>query len=138
MLSVLEARKRKFEESRRLTPPDSEFIIPIHLEHTGKVIGWSKGFIFHDRKRTIEVDTARILDDETWNRIERGELAGFSFAGIVSDATCCICGKEYVDCNHIAGIKYDGEECIVRTTIRPAEISIVKDPVQPFAKIRRG
>jgi predicted DNA binding CopG/RHH family protein len=139
ILSALETRKRRFEESRKLTPPDPEYFFPIHLEHTGKVVGWSKGLIFNDQKGTMEVDTARILDDEAWNRIEGGELTGFSMAGIVSTATCLICGEEYVDCNHIAGTKYDGVECTVRLLkILPAEISIVKDPVQPLARIKRG
>jgi len=139
ILSALKTRKRRFAESRKLTPPDPEYFFPIHLEHTGKVVGWSRGLVFNDQKGTMEVDTARILDDETWNRIERGELTGFSIAGIVSTATCLICGEEYVDCDHIAGIKYDGVECTVRLlTILPAEISIVKDPVQPLARIRRG
>jgi uncharacterized protein (DUF4415 family) len=139
ILSALEAGKRRFEDSRKLVPPDPGYFIPVHLEHTGKVVGWSKGFIFNDQKRSIEVDTTNICDDETWERIQRGELTGFSIAGIISDATCLICRKEYVDCNHIAGVNYGREQCAVRTTtLLPAEISIVRDPVQPLARIRRA
>ncbi len=136
ILSTLEARKRRFEESRKLTTPYPGYVIPVHLEHTEKVVAWSKGFIFDDAKKTIAVDETRICDDETRERIQRGELRGFSVAGIVSRAMCLICGADYVDCNHIAGINYEGEKCTVRTTTRPAEISIVKDPVQPLARIR--
>ena len=138
MLSALEDRKHRFEESRKLTSPYPGYFIPIHLEHTGKVVGWSKGFIFNDQKKAIGVDTTKICDDETWERIERHELRGFSIAGIVSNAKCLICREEYVNCNHIAGIKYNGEKCTVRATTRPAEISIVKDPVQPLARLERA
>jgi len=136
ILSALEARKRRFEETRKLTPPEPEYFLPVYLEHMGKVVGWSKGLVFDDEKRSIGIDTTKILDDETRKRIKRGELTGFSISGIVSSATCLICKKEYVDCNHIAGLKYHGQECTVRTTILPAEISIVTDPVQPAARIK--
>lgn len=138
ILSALGDRKRRFEDSRKLISPYPGYSIPIHLEHTGKVVGWSKGFIFNDRKKTIRVDTTKICDDETWERLERDELRGFSIAGIVSNAKCSICRKEYVNCNHIAGINYNGKQCIVRTAIRPAEISIVKEPVQPLAHLERA
>ena len=137
ILSALEARKRRFDETRKLLPPDPEYPIPIHLEHTGKVVGWCKGFVFDDEKKTIGVDTIRIVDEETRRRIKRGELRGFSQAGIASSATCLICGKEYVDCNHIAGMRYGSQECTVRYTVLPAEISIVKEPVLPIARIER-
>jgi predicted DNA binding CopG/RHH family protein len=127
VLSVLEARKRRFEESRKLVPPDPEYFIPVHLEHTEKVVGWSKGFILNDQNRSIEIDTIKICDDETRERIQRGELKGLSHAGIVSSATCLVCGNQYVECNHVAGNKY---------TILPAEISIVRDPIQPLARIK--
>ncbi|MGD0567418.1 MAG: hypothetical protein ABSA78_03355 [Candidatus Sulfotelmatobacter sp.] len=136
ILSALEARKRRFEESRKVNTPYPGYVIPVHLEHTGKVVGWSKGFIVDDQKKTIATDEIRICDDETRERIQRGELRGFSIAGIVTKATCLICGADYVDCDHIASVSYEGEKCTVRTTTRPAEISIVKDPVQPLARIR--
>ncbi len=137
ILSALEARKHRFEESRELSPPDPEYCVPVHLEHSGKVVGWSKGFVPDDQEKVIRVGPSKIYDDETLRRIENGDLRGWSIAGIISSATCLLCGKEYVDCNHIAGMNYDGKECIVQTTIRPAEISIVKDPVQPLARIKR-
>jgi hypothetical protein len=65
ILAVLEARRRRFEESRKVIPPDTQYFIPVHLEHTGKIVGWSKGFIFNDQERTISVDAIRICDDET-------------------------------------------------------------------------
>lgn len=138
LLASLELRKRQFEEARKLAPPNSDFFLPIFLEHTEKIVGWSKGLIFDDEKKRIGVDTAKIFDDETWKRIQSGELKGWSFAGIVPSATCLICGGEYVDCNHIAGIKYNGRECQVRYTLLPAEISIVKEPVQPIARVEKA
>src|ERR1700691_328533 len=119
ILEALETRKRRFEESRKLVAPDPEYFFPIHLEHTGKVVGWAKGLVFDDREKSIGLGAIRIFDDETLRRIQSGELNGFSHAGIVSGATCAVCGKEYVDCNHIGGVRY---------TLLPAEISIVKDP----------
>jgi len=135
LLLSLEGRKRRFEDSRRLISPYAGYPIPINLEHTEKVVGWCKGFVFDDRQRSIGVDETRICDDETWDRIQSGELKGFSVGQIVLHATCLICGQDYVDCNHVAGNDYAGRECVVRTTPLPAEISLVKDPVQPLARI---
>ena len=136
ILLGLETRKRNFEESRKVASPQAEYFLPIHLEHTGKVVGWAKGFVFDEENMSIAIDTAKILDDETWKRIIFGELIGFSIAGIVSSATCLICNREYVECNHVSGQNYDGQECTVRVTILPAEVSIVRDPVQPAARIK--
>jgi predicted DNA binding CopG/RHH family protein len=137
MLAALEARKRRFEASRKIISPYPGYPIPIHLEHTCNIVGWSKGFVFDDKEKAIAVDIAKICDEETWRRIQHGELMGFSIAGIVTDAVCQICRTQYVECNHIAGIEYEGRRCTVRTVLLPAEISIVKDPVQPLSRIER-
>jgi predicted DNA binding CopG/RHH family protein len=137
LLVALETRKRKFEESRRLVSPYPDYRIPIQLEHSGKVVGWSKKPIGNDQEKAILIE-AQISDAETQRRINSGELKGFSHAGIASNATCLICESEYVECNHIAGNIYEGVECTVRYTLLPAEISVVKNPIQPLARIRKS
>jgi hypothetical protein len=136
ILASLDNRKRQFQKSQEVVSPYAVYVFPIHLEHTGKIVGWSKGLIFDDHAKAIRLDSTTIIDDETWERIQKGELQGFSVAGIVCGAICSVCGEDYTDCNHIAGRTYTKGECIVRITkLLPAEISIVREPVQPLAKI---
>jgi hypothetical protein len=136
ILALLDTKKRQFASSQTVSSPEDDYKIPIHLEHTEKIIGWSKDFIFDDEKRSIKLDSTIIVDNDTWDRIKSGELKGLSIAGIVCGAKCMICGQEYVECNHLAGHKYDSKKCIVSINkINIAEISIVKEPVQPLAKV---
>lgn len=136
ILESLNSRAQQYEESRKVVPPDHTRPTPIHLEHTGKIIGW--GRVLSDDKG-LKVESAKITDDETAHRVESGELSGFSISGLIYDSTCSICGKDYVECNHIAGTFYDEVECVVRIDgIDLAEISIVKNPVQPLAKLRKA
>jgi NADH:quinone oxidoreductase NDUFS5-like protein len=136
LLASLNDRAKHFAASREAVVPDSSHPHPIHLEHTGKVVGWAREVLVDDTG--LRVDDIRVIDGATWERIQSGELQGLSIAGIVASATCAICGREYVDCNHIAGKTYAGKECVVRINdFRIAEISIVKEPVQPLARIER-
>ena len=98
-------------------------------------MGWGR---IHKGDKGLRVEDAKITDEEAWTRIQSGDLKGFSIGGLIYSATCSVCNSDYVDCNHIAGRKYDGMKCGVRIDgIDLAEISIVKDPVQPLAKIQK-
>ena len=139
LLDALNQRANQYAEARKIVAPDPMRPFPIHLEHTGKIVGWAQNVFPDDKTKRLMVEGGRITDDETWDRIESGDLKGFSIGGIVTDSRCLVCNREYVDCNHIAGEQYDGKECIVQITgILLAEISIVKEPVQPAAVIKTG
>ncbi|MCZ6678562.1 MAG: hypothetical protein O7E52_15100 [Candidatus Poribacteria bacterium] len=132
ILDSLDKRSQGYRESLKTTPPDPDRSIPIFLEHTTKIVGWGRGWI--DSTGAFRVKLP-ITDDETRKRKQSGELKGFSPGGIVYRSTCSVCKGDYVDCNHIEGREYDGVECTVRLNdFAIAEISIVKDPVQPLAK----
>jgi hypothetical protein len=137
LLRALDTRKRNFAASESVTPPDPVYRLPIYLEHTGSIVGRSKGFVFDDEKKETRLEATRITDAETSERIKRGELGGVSVAGIVRSAVCSICRAEYVDCNHVSGTSYDGETCVVTVNEWSfAEVSIVKDPIQPLARVK--
>lgn len=136
LLSALDTRKRNFAASESVTPPDPVYRLPIHLEHAGRIVGWSRGFVFDDEKREIRLEATRITDAKTSERIRRGELRGFSVAGVVHSSVCSVCHAEYVDCNHISGTSYHGDSCVVTVNEWSfAEVSIVKDPIQPLARV---
>jgi hypothetical protein len=108
--------------------------IPIYLEHTTKVVGWIDEIV--KDTEGLRVKGAHITDDETLDRIKEGELKGWSIGGLMHKGMCTICGQDYLECLHIAGHDYDGKSCSVRIdNFSIAEISVVKDPAQPLAKI---
>ena len=85
------------------------------------------------------LEGVKITDEQTKLRIECDDLIGFSVGGIIQKSTCFICKKDYVACNHITGQIYDGKECVVRIDkILIADFSVVKNPVQQFARIQKA
>jgi len=112
IVSKLIERKRLYEQTLKINSPDPNLPIPIHLEHSDKIVGWGKRVIKDDTG--LKVEGIKIIDDEVWRKIQSGELTGCSIAGIITRSTCSICSGEYVDCNHIAAKIYDGQECAVR------------------------
>lgn len=134
ILSSLDERKHRFAESQKITSPDPAHPYPVHLEHTPKIIGWAQDIYKDDIG--IRLDGIKIVDDETWQRIQSGELTGLSPGGVITSSVCQICKRDYIDCNHIAGETYEGEECTVWiASMCIAEFSIVKEPAQPLAKL---
>jgi hypothetical protein len=134
ILSSLDQRKREYLASLNEVSPDPNCPYPIHLEHTPKIVGWAEDTHFDDMGWVV--DHIKIVDNETWQRIQSGELQGLSVGGIITSSICQVCKCEYVDCNHIGGQLYDGKECSVWiASICVAEISIVKEPVQPLARL---
>jgi hypothetical protein len=123
---VMELFNRVHEASRFPDWGKPGYDRPLYLEHTNKIVGWTKLIGHGDATRAECV----ITDDDTWERWQKGELRGFSIAGIVEESTCSICKRDYKACNHVTGRYYDGKECvnhIERLTL--TDVSIVRDPI---------
>ncbi len=128
VIAAFKTQQQSFGESFRVTSPDPTRPTPIFLEHSPKIVGW--GRVFLDKSGKVMVD-AKGTHDETWEKTRDGVMKGFSWGGLVEQAVCSICQKDYMNCNHVAGKKYKGKECIVRLgQVHWAEISLVSDPVQ--------
>lgn len=127
ILAAMQEKSQRFASASIVTPPDATHTIPIHLEHTGKVVAWAASL--ETDELGLRLDGIKVTDDQTWERIRSGELTGLSIAGLVYSSTCGTCARDYTECNHIAGTEYDGVECSVQLTgIDLAEISIVTTP----------
>ena len=136
ILKSLDDRANQYKESQQVETPISECPYPIYLEHTSKIVGWAERFV-RDEKG-LGVDGVRIVDPEIESLIEDGYITGFSYGGIIKGSTCSICDGEYVSCNHIACREYKGKECLVRIDdFLIAELSLVKDPIQPLDRIKK-
>ncbi len=136
ILKSLDDRANQYKESQQVETPISECPYPIYLEHTSKIVGWAERFV-RDEKG-LWVDGVRIVDLEIESLIEDGYITGFSYGGIITGSTCSICNGEYVSCNHIARREYKGKECLVRIDdFLIAELSLVKDPIQPLDRIKK-
>lgn len=136
VMKLMERRMQRYEKSQALVRPDPTRPDPVFLEHTDKLIGWGKVLIDKEGLRLRDVE---IIDKRTSKRVEEGTLEGLSIAGLIYDSTCTICEGRYVECKHIAGTDYEGEECANRIDgILLTEISFVKKPVQPLAKIEKS
>lgn len=113
---------------------DLDLPVPIHLEHTSKVVG--HGTIWQDEQGRL-VGKVRIEDGDTWNRIQLEELVGFSIGGIAKEYVCSICNKDYFACKHIKGQEYNGKEAFgIIKALDLAEISIVSDPTNIDCSIK--
>jgi hypothetical protein len=135
LLAKLSERSKRYAESQYTRAPDPALPIPIHLEHSEKIVAWAEKLSKDDIG--LKIEGVRIIDDDTWRRIEGGELKGLSIAGIVTRSTCTVCDGEYVKCNHITGKSYGDEICGNRIdAFRIAEISLVAQPVNPLAQIQ--
>ena len=135
ILDLMNKRGRTFAESLAQPPPDSVRPVPIYLEHTGQIVGWGKLCV---DEKGLRVETAKITDDRTWERIQCDDLRGFSIGALVYSSECSICKEQYVVCNHISGREYEGMKCVVKITgFDLAEVSVVCEPVHPLAKIER-
>jgi len=123
-----------YAKTRAFPPPQKEFPEPILYEHTDRIVGWGRLSL---DEVGLNVD-ARISDPGIRMKLDSGELQGFSFGALIYDSECSVCGRQYVDCNHITGRTYRVVECIA--TIRGAdlaEISVVAQPANPYAQARR-
>lgn len=104
---------------------NSEFPVPIYLEHSSKVVGWGNCYV---DEKGLRVE-ARIDDELTKQQVETGKLVGFSIGGIAKKYMCSICQRDYFVCPHIRGETYEGQEAYINIEeIDLAEISIVSNP----------
>ena len=133
ILRLIERQAQRFKDLQTIDPPDPTKPLPIFLEHTDKLVGWGRASL---DEKGLRVDDVQIIHKKTLKRMKEGELKGLSIAGLIHDSRCSICDLQYVDCNHITGQLYDGQECLNRIDgILLAETSLVEKPVQPKAKI---
>jgi hypothetical protein len=133
ILRLFERKARRYEESQRIKPPDPLRPVPIFLEHSDKLVGWGRTSL---DEKGLRLNDVLMTHKKTLKRMEEGTLAGLSIGVLIHDSTCSICNGQYVDCNHIAGQLYDGEECTNRIEgVSLAETSLVSKPVQPRARI---
>lgn len=59
-----------------------------------------------------------------------------SIGGIVSECECSICGRDYRECEHIAGRPYRGRMCSrIIKKMDLEEISIVKEPANKLCRV---
>ncbi len=108
--------------------------VPIHFEHTSKVVGWGNASIVDNG---LVVTNVKIDDAETRRLIKAKKLIGFSIGGIAKRYECSICHKNYFLCKHIKGYIYNGKKayCNIKN-LDLAEISIVSDPANADALIK--
>jgi len=138
ILKVFERRAKRYAESQAIEPPDPTRPVPLFLEHTTKLIGWGRAGL---DEKGLRLDDIGIIHKQTLKAMKRGDFEGLSIAGLVYDSVCSICERQFVDCNHIAGKEYDGRKCVNKIDgILLAETSLVKQPIQPKARIesKRG
>jgi len=133
IIEKLKNNKDDFGKSFSTPSPFPDLPHPVNLEHTPKIVGW--GLVGHDEKGMI-MKELRITCKQTWERIQNGEIKGFSIGGLVSESKCRICNSDYTECNHITGQLYGGKECIAELNkLDLAEVSVVKEPSNPLANI---
>ena len=115
--------------------PDPARPVPVYLEHMDRIVAWGRLAI---DDYGLRVDDARVVDDETWERLSDGSLSGMSIGALVRKSRCSVCGQSYFDCPHLSGEQYDGVPCVVHIEdLDLGEVSIVRNPVNPSARITR-
>jgi phage head maturation protease len=133
ILGMFERRAKRYAESQAIEPPDPTRPVPLFLEHTTKLVGWGRARL---DEKGLRLEDIKIIHKKTLKAMKRADLEGLSIAGLVYDSVCSICERQYIDCNHIAGKEYDGRKCLNRIDgILLAETSLVKQPIQPKARI---
>jgi hypothetical protein len=129
VLKMVEREQRDYSHAFTLRSSSANAPIPIFLEHTTQIVGWCNLDI---DDRGICVRNGEIKDHITWRKVESGELKGLSITGIASKSICSVCGRNYVDCNHITGIEYESSHCT--NGIKKAifiNVNLVSKPVNP-------
>jgi hypothetical protein len=107
---------------------------PILLNHQPKIIGWCR---LKSTNVAIEIDKGIITNKAVYRKMKEGKYKGGSITGIAKVSTCNICNSNYVNCNHIAGKKYNKEICynkIIEADL--IEVSVVKEPINTATFIK--
>ncbi|TQO98042.1 HK97 family phage prohead protease [Vibrio cholerae] len=133
VLNRMIADKNKMSTALQRTSPHSELPWAVHLEHTHEIVGWCNLFEDH---YGLRCDPMKITCIDTWEKIQSGELKGFSVGGMIAKSKCNICNLDFVDCNHISGKTYNDTECICEIhQFDLAEVSVVKNPANSLANV---
>ncbi|PSL42396.1 hypothetical protein CLV51_11334 [Chitinophaga niastensis] len=118
-----------FGQCLDLRSPYPNLPTPIFYEHKPRIVGWSS-IIVDDMG--IKIKDSQIIDKNIFRKIETGKIKGGSMTGIAEKSVCSICGSDYVNCNHIAGEKYNNNDCINHIEkATGVEFSLVKNPINP-------
>lgn len=126
ILDAMQRRRDEYASSLRAVAPDPALPIPLYVEHSTKIVGWGNLKLSDG---SLAVHPVHITDAQTRDRIKRGELRGFSIAGIVSEAVCKECQKDSRECDH--GVDADVPCLTELKKVDLCEISIVRAPVNP-------
>lgn len=119
-------KKEGFERSLKIKSPFKDLPTPIFLEHEPKIIGWCQLSSDDIGLRSKMIITDKIVK----RRVFQKRLKGLSVTGIATATQCSICNSDFIHCNHIPNIEYNGKKCfntILETDY--VEASIVKSPV---------
>lgn len=118
--------KDGFEKCFKIITPIPKFPTPIFLEHKPKVVGWCSLYVDDVGLKAEGIIVNKVIR----KRISQNRLNGMSVTGIAKKTECSICKKKYTECNHIAGNKYEGINCL-NTIVESdfVEASIVKEPI---------
>jgi len=118
---------KEFEKCFSLKSPYKDLPTPLFSNHKPKIIGWGRLKLTPE---TLEFEDSIIFDKTAKRKIKEGKIRGASVTGIADKSICSICKLDYINCNHIAGDKYDDAICsneIHEATL--IEVSLVKEPV---------
>ncbi|HVN63730.1 MAG TPA: hypothetical protein VMT58_03780 [Candidatus Binataceae bacterium] len=134
LIRLMKSRQASYAASRRTAAPTLDRPFPIFLEHTSRIVGWAQPQLTDEG---ILIENCEVTDPDTLERIKKGELKGFSIAGIVKEARCNICKGDLVECVHCPGELCGGVECIA-TILKMdlGEISIVREPANPGCTLK--
>jgi hypothetical protein len=67
LLQLQKQRVEIYTQSEKQLPPHPNLTIPIHLEHTGKIVGWAEGL--KEDEKGLAIEGGHITDPETLHRI---------------------------------------------------------------------
>jgi hypothetical protein len=115
-----------YKKCFEIKPPYLELPVPILLQHKPNIIGWCKLWIDNN-----SIMAEGIINDKTVKRrISQNRLKGASITGIATKSVCSICNSNFVYCNHLPHVNYNGIICYNSITESEfVEMSIVKEPV---------
>jgi len=129
-LNQIEKNRKNLQDEYKkcfeIKPPNLELPVPIFLQHKPNIIGWCKLWMDNN---CIMAD-GMIIDKTVKRRISQKRLKGASITGIATKSICSICKSNFVDCNHIPNVNYNGKICynsILESEF--VEMSIVKEPI---------
>lgn len=121
--------KESFGRQFAKQPPYFDKPVPMFYEHRPKIVGWCRPII---DDKGIRVEDGVIKDREIMKKLDKGKIKGASVCGIATRTICSICNENFVECEHLPGEIYDGEECynqVYKADL--VEVSLVKTPVNP-------